>query len=185
MAAEALLGEVEAKCNDTIRALESEYLVKKGEVARKAAEQRSYIQESGKKEAEAAAQRERVRIEGAAKLQAKKMIFDATEKELESNLSALRQVLADYAESKEYQSMLAKMASYAQKKLGASISVECRPSDAAALKKLGVKVASSDLPSIGGFNATSEDGTLALDMTFEELLRTHDEDARAAIIGTE
>ncbi|MDG7012454.1 MAG: hypothetical protein JRN17_05130, partial [Nitrososphaerota archaeon] len=163
---------------------ESEYLIKKEEVSRRAAEQKSYIQESGRKEAEAAAQKEKARIEGAAKLQAKKMIFEATEKELESNLAALRQILADYAESKDYQNMLAKMVSYAEKSLGAPIGIECRSSDAAALKKLGVKVTSSDLSSIGGFSATSKDGTLALDLTFEELLRTHDEDVRAAILGT-
>jgi vacuolar-type H+-ATPase subunit E/Vma4 len=184
LAAEALLGEVGERCRETIKALESEYLTKKEEVARRAAEQKSYIQESGRKEAEAAAQKEKARIEGAARLQAKKMIFEATEKELESNLAALRQVLADYAESKDYQNMLAKMVSYAEKSLGAPIGIECRPSDAAALKKLGVKVTSSDLSSIGGFTATSKDGTLALDLTFEELLRTHDEDVRAAILGT-
>ena len=185
MAAEALLGEVEEKRNETLKALEAEYSAKKDEVTKKAAEQRAYIQESGRKEAEAAAQREKVRIDGAAKLQAKKMMFDATQKRLESNLSALREVLAEYAESKDYQGILTKMAAYAQKRLGGSISVDCRRSDAAALKKLGVKVTSSDLPSIGGFSATSSDGTLALDLTFEELLRTHGEDVRASILGKE
>ncbi|MDG6914152.1 MAG: V-type ATP synthase subunit E [Nitrososphaerota archaeon] len=185
MAAEALLREVEEKRDETIRALEAEFSAKKGEVTKKAAEQRAYIQELAKKGAEVAAQRERVRIEGAAKLQAKKMMFDATEKRLESNLSALREVLAAYAESKDYQGMLTKMASYAENRLGGSMSVDCRRSDAAVLRKLGVKVASSDLPSIGGFRATSSDGTLALDLTFEELLRTHDEDVRAAILAKE
>lgn len=185
VAAEALLAEVEEKRQKTIQMLEAEYSAKKEEVEKRAAEQRSYIQESGKREAETAVQREKVRIDGAAKLQAKKMLFDATEKMLESNLSALRQVLADYAESKDYPEMLAEMASYADKRLGGSISVVCRSSDAAALKKAGVRVSSSDLSSIGGFRATSKDGTLELDLTFEELLRSHEEDARASILGKE
>ena len=184
-AAEALLGEVEEKRKKTIQMLEAEYSAKKDEVAKKAAEQRSYIQDSGKREGEAAAQREKVRIEGAAKLQAKKMLFDATERMLESNLTALRDVLADYAESKEYNDLLAKMAAYADRRLGGSINVTCRSADAPTLKKAGVKVASSELSSIGGFKATSRDGTLELDLTFEELLRSREEDARASILGKE
>lgn len=184
-AADALLAEVEEKRKKTIQMLESEYSAKKEEVAKKGAEQRSYIQDSGKKEGAAAVQRETIRIEGGAKLQAKKMLFDATEKMLEANVSALRQVLSDYAESKDYHEMLEKMVSYANRRLGGSISVACRPADAAALKKLGVKVTSSDLNSMGGFKATNKDGTLELDLTFEELLRSHEEDARALILGKE
>ena len=48
-AAEALLGEVEEKRKKTIQMLEAEYSAKKDEVAKKAAEQRSYIQDSGKR----------------------------------------------------------------------------------------------------------------------------------------
>jgi len=184
-AAEALLGEVDEKRKKTIQMLEAEYSAKKDEVAKKASEQESYILDSSKKEGAAAAQREKIRIGGAAKLQSKKMMFDATEQMLEANVSALKQLLADYANSKEYHETLAKMVSYANKRLGGSISVVCRSADAAALKKHGVKVTSSDLNATGGFKATNRDGTLELDLTFDELLRSREEEARALILGKE
>ena len=83
MAAETLLREVDEKRRKTIEQLESEYKAKREEVAKRAAEQRAYILESAKAQAAALAQRERIRITGAAKLQSKKMAFDATEKMLE------------------------------------------------------------------------------------------------------
>lgn len=185
MAAESLLKEVEDKRKKTIASLESEYSAKKAEVTNRAAEQKTYISESSRKEADSLAQRERIRISGAAKLQSKKTLFDATEQMLENNIAALKQSLADIAGSKEYQGLLSKMAAYASKRLGGNISVACRTSDAAALKKLGVKVTSSNLETVGGFKATSTDGTLELDLTFEELLRNREDDARAFILARE
>jgi vacuolar-type H+-ATPase subunit E/Vma4 len=185
VAAEALLGEVEEKRKKTIQMLEAEYSAKKDEVEKKEAEQRSYILESAKKQADAVAQRERIRIGGAAKLKSKKMVFDATEKMLEANVEALRQVMADYADTKEYQDTLTSMVAYASKRLGESIGVRCRPADAAILKKSGVKVLSSDLNTMGGFKASNRDDTLELDLTFEELLRSREDQARAAILGKE
>lgn len=183
MAAESLLNEVEEKRKKTIGMLETEYSAKKTEVTNRASEQRAYISESSKNEAAAMAQRERIRITGAAKLQSKKMIFDATEKMLENNVIALKQALADVTGSKEYPALLSKMLAYASKRLGGSITVRSRPADAAVLKKLGAKVSSSNLESVGGFRATSSDGTLELDLTFEELLRNREDEARAFILG--
>jgi vacuolar-type H+-ATPase subunit E/Vma4 len=185
VSAESLLKEVEDKRKKTIESLEAEYSAKKAEVTNRAAEQKAYVADSSKKEADSLAQRERIRISGAAKLQSKKMLFDATERMLENNIAALKQSLADVAGSKEYPGLLSTMVAYASKRLGGSISVACRQSDAAAMKKLGVKVASSNLETAGGFKATSSDGTLELDLTFEELLRNREDDARAFILGRE
>lgn len=109
MAAESLLNEVEEKRKKTIDMLEAEYSAKKAEVTNRASEQKAYISDSSKKEAAALAQRERIRITGAAKLQSKKMIFDATERMLENNVTALRQSLSDVTGSKEYPALLSKM----------------------------------------------------------------------------
>jgi V/A-type H+/Na+-transporting ATPase subunit E len=185
VAGEPLLKEVEEKRKKTIDMLEAEYSAKNAEVTNRAAEQKAYILDSSKKEAAALAHREQIKIVGAAKLQSKKMVFDATERMLETNVSALKQVLADLPESKDYPDLLSRMVTYASRRLGGSISVRCRPSDATALKKLGVKAVSSNLEVAGGFKATSADGTLELDLTFEELLRDREEDVRAFILGKE
>lgn len=185
MAAESLLKEVEEKRKKTIQMLEAEYSAKKTEVTSKATEQRAYISDSSKKEASALSQRERIRIGGAAKLQSKKMVFDATEKMLESNIVALKQTLADLAGSRDYPDMLSKMLAYASKRLGSNIGIRSRPADATILKKLGARVTSSNLESAGGFRATNAEETLELDLTFEELLRNREEEARAFILGKE
>jgi vacuolar-type H+-ATPase subunit E/Vma4 len=173
---ETLLKEVEEKRKTALKQLEDEYGSKTAEVRKRTLDERNRILEASKEQA---------RITGAATLQVKKMGFDATEKMLESNISALKQVLAEFADSKEYSQLLPRLVQYASKRLGGNIGVRCRAADAQAIKKAGAKVLSTDLPTIGGFKAESEDGNFELDLTFEEMLRTHDEKVRASIMGKE
>jgi len=186
MGVDALLKEVEDRRKKALEALGAEYSVKGEEVKKRSAEQVAYIMDSAKKEAVTLAQKEVTRIEGAAKLQSKKLIFDATEKLLENNIVALRDALAEYAASPAYGELLAKMAGYASKRLGGGkIVVTCRKQDEAALKAAGAKIASTNLNSIGGLKADSEDGSLELDLTFEEILRSREDEVRASILGKE
>jgi vacuolar-type H+-ATPase subunit E/Vma4 len=183
--AETLLGEVEERQKKALEQLEADYATREAEIAKHKAEQISSIAESAKKEASELAEKERARVSGVAKLQAKKIVFDSAEKMLENNILALKQVLAGYAESKDYPELLSRMVRYASKRLGGGVGVICRPSDAVIMKRLGAKTISSDLNSIGGFKAESEDGYLELDLTFEEILRNHEEEVRAHILGKE
>jgi V/A-type H+/Na+-transporting ATPase subunit E len=181
--AETLLREVEERRKKALEQLETEYAAKKAEILKRTEEERSYIQESARKEGLSLAEKERIRITGATKLQAKKMVFDATEKMLEANIANLRKVLGELTQSKEYPELTARMVKYASGRLGKGTRIIARPADEPAFKKSGVNVVSSDLNSIGGFKAESEDGTLELDLTFEEILRNHEEQARASILG--
>jgi V/A-type H+-transporting ATPase subunit E len=185
MGVDALLNEVEERKKKALEALESEYSAKREEVKKRTEEQLSYIMESAKREAAALAAKEKTRIQGAAKLQAKKLLFDATEKLLENNIAALKDALADYADSPAYSELLTRMAKYASKRLDSKIAVTCREQDEATLKAAGAKIGSADLNSIGGFKADSEDGTLELDLTFEEILRSREDEVRASILGKE
>jgi V/A-type H+-transporting ATPase subunit E len=185
MGVDALLREVEERRKKALEALEAEYASKREEVKKRTDEQVAFIMESAKREAAQAAQRERIRIEGAAKLQSKKVVFDATEKMLEGNIGALKQSLADLASSPAYPELLNKMARYASRRLGGKIAVTCRKQDEPTLRAAGAKITSTNLNSMGGFIADSEDGTLELDLTFEELLRDREDDVRAAILGKE
>ncbi len=185
MGTETLLKEVEEKRKAALKQLEDEYGAKTAEVRKRTSDERNRIIEASKTEAALLSQKEQARIAGAAKLQVKKMGFDATEKMLESNISALRQVLAEFADSKEYPQLLPRLVQYASKRLGGNIGVRCRAADAQTFKKVGARVLSADLPAIGGFKAESEDGNFELDLTFEEMLRNHDEKVRASIMGKE
>ena len=185
MGVDALLKEVEDKRKRALDVLEAEYNAKREEVKKRTAEQVSYVMESAKREAVVLAQKEVTKVEGAAKLQAKKLLFDATEKLLENNVAGLKDALAEYAASPAYPELLARMAKYASKRLGGKIVVTCRKADEAALKAAGAKIASANLNAIGGFKADSEDGTLELDLTFEEILRSREDEVRASILGKE
>ena len=185
MPAETLLREVEDRRKKALEQLEAEYAAKRAEVLKRTEGERLYIQDSSTKEALALAEKERTRITGATKLHAKKMVFDATEKMLEANVSSLQKAMAELVQSKEYPDLVARMVRYASKRLGEGMGVVCRAADAPIFKKAGVGVVSSNLNSIGGFKAESEDGSLELDLTFEEILRNHEEQARALILGKE
>jgi len=185
MGVDALLKEVEDRRKKALEALEAEYNAKREEVKKRTAEQVSYLMDSAKKEAVILAQKEVTKVEGASKLQSKKMVFDATEKLLENNIASLEQALAEFAASPAYPELLARMAKYASKRLGGKIGVVCRKSDEAALKSAGAKVLSASLKAVGGFKAENEDRTLELDLTFEEILRGREDDVRAAVLGKE
>ena len=183
MAAESLLREVEEKRKRDISRLEAEYSAKEEEIKQRAQQELSDISESARKLAAELSQREKIRINGAGKLQAKKQVFDATEKMLENNLAALKQVFAGYARSKAYNDLLRRMVKYSSRRLGDGIGVVCRQVDAGTLVGAGAKILSSNLNSIGGFKAESKDGSLELDLTFEEILRFHQDGVRALIQG--
>jgi vacuolar-type H+-ATPase subunit E/Vma4 len=183
MASETLLKEVEEKGKRTLGQLDQEYRTKREEIQKRSDEQRKFVLDSARERATTLAQREKVRLVGAARLQAKKLLFDATEKMLENNVASLRQALADYANSKDYPATLGRMLNQASNRLGEDFVVRCRAADANALKKLGANIASTDLGGIGGFKAESKDGSLELDLTFEELLRSREGDVRAAILS--
>ncbi|HUI00642.1 MAG TPA: V-type ATP synthase subunit E [Nitrososphaerales archaeon] len=185
MGVDALLKEVEERRAKALEALEAEYAAKTDEVKKRTTEQVAYVTESANKEAATQAQKESTRVEGAAKLQAKKAVFDATERLLENNVSLLRQELADLAVSPAYKDLLGRMAQYATKRLGGKISVVCRKADEATLKAAGARITSADLNAMGGFKAENAEGTLELDLTFEEILRGRGDEVRAAILGKE
>ncbi|MDA4115725.1 MAG: V-type ATP synthase subunit E [Thaumarchaeota archaeon] len=185
MGVDALLKEVEDRRNKALEAMDSEYSAKRDEVKKRTAEQVAYLMDSAKTEALSLSQKEVTRLEGASKLQAKKMQFDATEKLLESNIASLEQAMAEFAASPAYPELLAGMVKYAGKRLGGKVGVVCRKADEAALKAAGAKVVSASLNSMGGFKAENEDRTLELDLTFEEILRGREDDVRAAVLGKE
>jgi V/A-type H+-transporting ATPase subunit E len=180
--AEALLNEVEEKRRRAIEELEREYEVKKSQLREGTEARKRSILDAASSRAQAQASRERTRVVGAAKLEAKKLIFEATEKMLEQNLAQLKEVLADYSRTAEYKNLLSAMLRHAVSRLGEDCTVSCRQPDGNILRELGAKISSSDLQTIGGFKVASKDGTLELDLTFEELLRSHDDDIRAALL---
>ncbi|MEM0287266.1 MAG: V-type ATP synthase subunit E family protein [Nitrososphaerota archaeon] len=181
--AEALLRELADKKAKALKSLEQEFEAKLKEVETQTAAAIAEIQQRAQDESKLQAEKERNRIIGASKLQAKKLIFDATEKMMKENLESLQQVLKSYTESEPYKDLLLRMANYASRRLGRGMVIKCREKDKAILNDKGFKVISSDIQSVGGIIAYNSNRSLELDLRLEELLRIKEEQVRAAIAG--
>ena len=70
------------------------------------------------------------------------------------------------------------MVNSSKKKLGQKIMVHCREEDRTVLKEKGVTIGST-IQTLGGIIAENNDGTKEIDLTFEELLRTHEDEVKS------
>ena len=66
-------------------------------------------------------------------------------------------------------------------KLGKKITVHCKEEDKPLFNISDVTVGSS-IQTIGGVIAENDDGTKELDLTFEELLRTNEDEIKSSIL---
>jgi V/A-type H+-transporting ATPase subunit E len=132
-------------------------------------------------EARLKSEREAARIVEAARLQAKKILFEAINLNLNSALEVIKEKLRNYANSSEYKVALQKMIVTAEKNLGPKIRVLCREKDRSVLAEMGVTVIKT-IQTIGGVIAENENGTKELDLTFEELLRIHEDEVKSSIM---
>jgi vacuolar-type H+-ATPase subunit E/Vma4 len=139
------------------------------------------IQEYYSNDARLKSEREAARIVEAARLQAKKILFEAINLNLDSAFVIIREKLRTFAESTDYKVALQKMVGTAKKQLGPNIKIICREQDRSALTDMGVNVIKTN-QTIGGVIAENENGSKELDMTFEELLRIHEDEVKSSIL---
>jgi len=132
-------------------------------------------------EARLKAEREAARIVEAARLQAKKILFDAINLNLDSAFEVIKEELRSYADTSEYKVALQKMIVTAEKSLGPKMKVKCREKDRSYLAEKGVTVIKA-IQTVGGVISENENGTKELDLTFEELLRIHEDEAKGSIM---
>jgi V/A-type H+/Na+-transporting ATPase subunit E len=139
------------------------------------------IQEYYSKQARLKSERESATIVEAARLQAKKILFDAINLNLDSAFVIIKEKLMAYVESTDYKLALQKMVVTAKKYLGPNINAICREQDRSALTDMGVNVIKTN-QTIGGVIAENEYGSRELDLTFEELLRIHEDEVKNSIL---
>jgi V/A-type H+-transporting ATPase subunit E len=123
--------------------------------------------------AEREVEQEKIRMLASARLQAKKVSFDAWERRVDSGLKLIRARLQTFTEGPEYPAMLEKMANAGISVLGANSRILIREEDTYKIpESLQTKVARSrPIQSMGGLIIESHDGEKRLNLTFEELLR--------------
>lgn len=129
-------------------------------------------------EAKAKSQREASRIIEAARLKAKKILFDTINTNMNSTFDIITKELKSYTQEPDYKITLQRMLNYAKQKLDNNITVYCREDDKIILKGMNNIIVGPSIQTIGGILTEDKNGTRELDLTFEELLRTHEDEIK-------
>ncbi|MFQ5920397.1 MAG: V-type ATP synthase subunit E [Nitrososphaerales archaeon] len=182
MSAENFLREIENRKRRELEALDAELAEKKESLLRERKARVKELKERYQKEARFKSEREFTRIVEAARLQAKRIIFEAMDASLGSTWDVIRQELKNYTKNAAYKKTLEEMINVAKKRLGQDLVVHCREEDRHLLKDTGVTVSSNHIQTLGGIIVENKQETMELNFTFEELLRTHEEEVRATLL---
>lgn len=123
--------------------------------------------------------RERAQRVAAAKLQARKLLYEAREARMATSLAATRRLLADLTRSDAYRDLVKRMVVAAQAQLGKDAKISGRAEDATLLRSVaGRAFAPTAQPVVGGIVAETPDGSRRLNLTFDELLRLREDKVR-------
>jgi len=122
---------------------------------------------------------ERAQQLAAAKLQARKMLYEAREKRLVSAIGETKNLLQEYTRSAQYPNVLKRMMAAATDTLGRQVRILGRGEDAALLAKVaGKSFDPAPQPILGGLVAETPDGSRRLNLSFDELLRLREDRVR-------
>ena len=178
MSIETFIQEIENRKRKELEGLEKDLTEKKSKLQSEMNHTIKEIQERFSTEAKIKSEKEQARIIEASKLQAKKIVFDAINVNMQSAFAVIQQEIENYTKSAQYKKALETMVSNSKKKLGQNIIVHCREEDKSILKELGVTTSKS-IKTLGGIIAENKEGTRELDLTFEELLRTNEDQVKS------
>jgi|SRR5580658_863855 vacuolar-type H+-ATPase subunit E/Vma4 len=134
------------------------------------------ILEEAKSSAEREAARERTQRLAGARMAARKLNYEAQERQVTDALAQSRGLLAAFTRESDYPQVLKRMYATAVEQLGKSVKIYGRGEDAAALKTLaGKNYDDRTAPILGGLIAETPDGDRRLNLSFDELLRRRED----------
>lgn len=137
------------------------------------------IREEAKRTTELEANRERTQRVASARLAARKLSYEAQERQMGDALEQSKAILKAYTQESEYGTVLKRMYSLATDQLGKSVKIFGRPEDATALKALaGKNYDERPTPILGGLIAETPGGDRRLNLSFDELLRLREDRLR-------
>ena len=180
MSIDTFIQEIETIKKNDLAELDKKLNDKKSETDAKKNSQVKELKEKYANEAKTKADREGARIVEAGKLEAKKILFDAINKNLDSTFDTIKKELDGYSKKSEYKKVLKKLVDYSQKVLAKEMVVRCREEDKSFFK--GSAKVGSTIQTLGGFIAENKEGTKELDLTFEELLRSNEDEIKNSIL---
>ena len=174
--------EIENRKEQEIRLLENNLAQKKAEITHTKDTTIKELQNQYTEEAKIKSQKEFARIVEASKLQAKKILFESINENMDSTFDLIKQEMKIYAQRPEYKTLLKKMITYARNTLGNDIIIQCRTNDIPIVKEMNVPISNNSINTLGGIIAEDKQGTRELDLTFEEILRTRGDDVKGYLL---
>ena len=179
MSLESLVEEIRRQGEADLAALTARQDSESAQIAserdRQVAEARAEIEHATETEVA----HERAQRLAAAKLQARKLLYEAREKRLEGAIGETRNLLAAYTRSPQYPTVLKRMMVAATETLGKQVRILGRGEDAPLLAKVaGKSFDPTPQPILGGLVAETPDGSRRLNLSFDELLRLREDRVR-------
>jgi V/A-type H+/Na+-transporting ATPase subunit E len=173
--------EIDERKQRKIDIIDSSFAEKKTAIEKSKETTIKELEEFYANEAKVKSQRDAARIVETARLNAKKILFDAINENMESTFNTIRQELKNYTKKPEYKKTLERMVNHAKKNLGKNVIIHSNVDDSMAIKAMNVTLGAT-IDTIGGILAEDNNGTRELDLTIEELLRTHEDDVKSFLI---
>jgi vacuolar-type H+-ATPase subunit E/Vma4 len=179
MSLETLVAEIRTRGQAELASIETARKVAAAKIVAERDAEIAAVQAEATRLADSEGARERAQRIAAAKLKARKLLYEAREARLEQEIQETRKLLQTYADSDEYPATLKRMYDLATSRLGKQVRVSGRTADASRLAKIaGKSVDPTPLPILGGLVAETPDGTRRLNLSFDELLRLHEDRVR-------
>ena len=182
MSLDALIEEIRTRAQAELRATEAAGAAAAAQVAERRDRAIAEIRATSARATDAEVARERAQRIAAAKLEARKSLYEAREQRLERGLDETRALLASFTERPEYPSVLKRMVQVAGDELGRPVKIMGRTEDAARLQRAAGKAFDPrPQPILGGLVAETMDGSRRLNLSFDELLRLREDKVRGIL----
>jgi V/A-type H+-transporting ATPase subunit E len=178
---DTFIQEIEKRKENEINLLERTLAEKKAEIKRTKETNVKQLQGHYREESKVKSSKEAAKIVEAAKLKAKKILFEAINANMDSTFGVIRNEMKNYVQKPEYKMLAERMVNFAKNNLGTQIMIHCRDDDKPIFKDMNIPIGSS-IGALGGIIAEDKDGKRELDLTFEELLRTKEEDVKSYLL---
>jgi vacuolar-type H+-ATPase subunit E/Vma4 len=179
MSLESLVAEIRSRGEAELQAAETERQTAAAQIVADRDQRVAAIRKEAARLAENESARERAQRLAAAKLKARKLLYEAKEARLSGAVRETRALLREYADSDAYPPTLRRMLDVATETLGKALRVRGRAEDASQLSKIAGKTFDpTPLPILGGIVAETADGKRRLNLSFDELLRLREDRVR-------
>ncbi|MCI4372298.1 MAG: hypothetical protein L3K02_01440 [Thermoplasmata archaeon] len=182
MTLELLVAEIRARGERELATESQKFEAEKARLLADRTQRATSLQNDLRTRAEAESRRERAQRVAAARMQSRKLEYEAQERAMNDSLGAVRTLLARFTEGDEYPEALRRMYAVATDELGKELRVSGRSEDAALLKSLaGRSFDPTPAPILGGLIAETTDGARRLTLSFDELLRLREDRVRSLL----